>query len=333
MGMRSNGRNGNILCDITHLNLEEAQIYCNMFNCDAIITNGYRWEAVNLVSSANACQRSSQVNVQVVFNRNSNNGRKKRSESQIIHTSRVIEDHGPTAFKQFETHFKEANVTVYNVDPHLKYERNYQVDFHNEKKSVGITPTQCLLLFQETKYNLDTIDTTKVTNENVKTRNLNVQFTSSNDSIFKSKFVSFLCEGKHLLEEDFITDSQGDATIFTITDTDKIKRVSDVPSRSPRSPKQCKASNCSKGIHALYTMCNTENCSGGWCLYMEDGTIGTSFKTFDHIRVTNMWCMPCCIYGDSAYYRMPKYSQITKVGLLCTWYKSKGRCGDEFGKN
>ena len=76
----------------------------------------------------------------------------------VTQVRRNIEGHGSHVFTQLETHFKEANVTVYNVDPHLQYQRNYQVDFHNEKKSVGVTPTQCMLLFQDSKYNLDVSD-------------------------------------------------------------------------------------------------------------------------------------------------------------------------------
>ena len=77
---RSNGRNGNILCATTHENMEEAQYYCEITDCDAIITNNYRWEAVKYASRTSACQRSSQINVQIPYNRHNRRGKRSTGE-------------------------------------------------------------------------------------------------------------------------------------------------------------------------------------------------------------------------------------------------------------
>ena len=61
-------KNGNLLCSTTHLNLAEAEYFCQIHEdqCDGIISNGKRWEAVRNASDDEKCETSLNIN-ELVF--------------------------------------------------------------------------------------------------------------------------------------------------------------------------------------------------------------------------------------------------------------------------
>jgi len=321
--------NGNLLCQTTQSTFEEAKLLCitNSDSCDGIISNGQRYEAVYLTTSAMACPLSHNIADSVIFQK-INSRRNKRSESDIIQIKRTINDHDVKPFNQIETHFKSANVSVFNVGAHLEYSKNYFIIFHNQKKMIGVLPNKCFLMFQKETFDVNNDDTTPVFKKNTKTTILNVQFVPSNNDIFDNEFVMPFCKGKIHEEEDFLVNNVDQKDNFQITESDKISRDSSISSRSKRHTVECSANRCDR--NRMVAQCNRRDCtSGASCLYMPLG-IGTQMVAFNHISIMGMWCMPCCLSRSSSRYfhKMPMCTDILTEDKLCNWYKSKGRCGD-----
>lgn len=336
--------NGNMLCSSTFLSHEEADYYCSLFQCDGIVTNrqstdvnNHRYEAVNKVAIQDSCQFTSNA---FEFIPNRQKRRQKRSEPTIIQTKQTIQGHDVKPFTQIKTHFTEANVTVYNVDPHKNFDRNFAFVFHNAGKVVGVTPESCMLVFQDVPLqNYTEEHDSVITAANYKTVDERIQFVKSNDLIFRNPFLLSFCSGKKLLKEEYLVSnsivSDNDDTI-KITEKDMITRNIE-STRSKRSKKTCKLSNCRSG-DVMLTVCSQKDCTGGgWCYFKDMGVIKGRYgeikeydhREYDHIRIQNYWCLPCCL-EESNYWRMPVCTKVSYVHELCPWYNNKGRCGEEF---